>query len=125
MPLVKKFFYFFKLKQNKIPTKITKACGGTILNYVSGSIASVSKYVSETGCSSSNGGYSRYFTRPSYQTGIQTNAYRGVPDLSANGDVDANSGYRVCFTESGAFTCYVVGGKFEIKKIIKNFHKLT
>ena len=74
----------------------------------------MSTYFNETGSRGSNGGYSRYFTRPSYQTGIQTNPYRGLPDLSANGDVDANSGYKVCFTELGAYACFVVGGKFEI-----------
>jgi subtilase family serine protease len=72
----------------------------------------VTSYQSETSLSGSNGGYSEYFTRPSYQTGIHSNAYRGVPDLSAN--ADPNSGYAICYTVS-SFDCFLIGGK-EFKK---------
>ena len=70
-------------------------CGGTTLNYNGRSISSVTRYVSETSWSGSNGGFSTYFTRPLYQQGIHTNVNRGVPDLSS--DADPRSGYLVCY----------------------------
>ena len=48
----------------------------------------------------SNGGYSTYFKRPSYQKGIQSSLYRGVPDLSSNSN--HNGGYDTCFTGQNA-----------------------
>jgi hypothetical protein len=60
--------------------------------------------VSETAWSGSNGGYSQTFPRPSYQNGIHSNAYRGVPDVAAN--ADPSTGYQICF--SGY--CFLVGG---------------
>ncbi len=61
--------------------------------------------MSETAWSGSNGGFSRSFTRPTYQNGIHSNAFRGVPDVAAN--ADPNTGYQVCFANS----CLLVGGK--------------
>ena len=69
----------------------------------------MSSYQRETGWSDSNGGYSEYFTRPSYQSGIHSNAKRGVPDLSAN--ADPKSGFSVCFTKTSSFQCFKIGGK--------------
>ena len=79
-------------------------CGGTSLNLENGLITSNSTYMTETGWSGSNGGYSRVFARPSYQNGIQNNSKRGVPDLSAN--ADPNSGYTICFANK----CMKLGG---------------
>lgn len=69
--------------------------------------------MSETSWSGSNGGYSQVFTRPSYQNGVQSNAYRGVPDLAAN--ADPNTGYNVCF--SSLYGCVPVGGNITIHLI--------
>lgn len=48
------------------------------------------------------GGYSSYFSRPSYQTGpgVDSNTMRHVPDVSA--DADPNSGYSVYCTVGAA-----------------------
>jgi hypothetical protein len=48
-------------------------------------------------------------SRPSYQTDIQTNAKRGVPDLSAN--ADPKTVFSVCFTKTSSFQCFKIGGK--------------
>ena len=55
----------------------------------------------------SGGGYSKFFTRPTYQNGLQTNSYRGTPDLSAN--AFPSSGYYVCFAAIQG--CYLYGGR--------------
>ena len=81
-------------------------CGGTSLNYGGSYIVSVTSYINETGWSGSNGGYSTYFNRPSYQNGIQSNSKRGVPDLSA--DAYPNSGYIICYKNQAS--CYNTGG---------------
>ena len=71
-------------------------------------------YVSETVWSNPNdnsrgpegagggGGYSSYFSKPSYQTGpgVDSNTMRHVPDVSA--DADPNSGYSVYCTVGAA-----------------------
>ena len=75
-----------------------KGCGGTTLT-------GVSSYVSETAWSGSNGGFSQAYSRPSYQNGKHSNAFRGVPDVAAN--ADPNTGYQICFANS----CQLVGGK--------------
>jgi hypothetical protein len=62
--------------------------------------------VSETAWSGSNGGYSTHVSRPPYQNSYQTNAFRGVPDLSAN--ANPYSGYKICYN----LNCYLVGGNF-------------
>jgi len=95
-------------------------CGGTTLNYddTSFSITSVTSYESETSWSGSNGGYSGYFTRPSYQTGIHKKSQRGVPDLAAN--ADPKSGYAICFTAFFSSECYRVGGRKFMEKNLKS-----
>ena len=67
-------------------------------------VSSVTNYISETAWSGSNGGYSTYFKRPIFQNGIQTNTFRGTPDISAN--ADPKSGYLICYNR----TCKKVGG---------------
>ena len=65
----------------------------------------------------SNGGYSTYFRRPTYQNGKQSNLYRGVPDLSSN--AYPHSGFYACFTGQNAsvagYSCHRWGGKFIFK----------
>ncbi len=79
--------------------------GGTSLNLTSSSTYS-SESVWSSGSGSSGegggGGYSTYFSKPSYQTGtgVSSNAYRHVPDVSA--DADPNTGYSVYCTVSSA-----------------------
>ena len=65
----------------------------------------MSSYISETAWSASNGGFSQYFLRPWYQNGVQSNTYRGVPDVAANANPD--TGYEICFANS----CQLIGGK--------------
>jgi kumamolisin len=70
--------------------------GGTNL-----SINSDNTYASESAWSSPSGqrvgggggGISQHFSRPAYQDGVQSNAKRAVPDVSA--DADINSGYSL------------------------------
>lgn len=70
--------------------------GGTKL-----SINSDNTYASESAWSSPSGqrigggggGISQHFSRPAYQDGVQSNAKRTVPDVSA--DADINSGYSL------------------------------
>jgi subtilase family serine protease len=83
--------------------------GGTTITTGSGG-----SYVSETVWSNPNdnsrgpegagggGGYSSYFSKPSYQTGpgVDSNTMRHVPDVSA--DADPNSGYSVYCTVGAA-----------------------
>jgi hypothetical protein len=69
----------------------------------------ITNYVSETGWSSTTGGYIRYILRPSYQNGVSTNAYRGIPDLASN--ADPTTGFSVCFSRIG---CANVGGNYRI-----------
>ena len=88
-----------------------KGVGGTTLNWNGNAITSITDWMNETAWScttpkacnthgGSNGGYSTYFKRPSYQKGIQSNLYRGVPDLSSN--AYPHSGYDTCFTGQNA-----------------------
>src|SRR5256712_3824228 len=62
--------------------------GGTTLN-VDGS----GKLQSETAWSGSGGGVSSYESKPSYQTGFNSNSGRGVPDVSY--DADPNTGVSI------------------------------
>jgi len=79
------------------------AAGGTTLN-ISGSS------FSETGWSGSNGGFSRFFAEPSYQTGLPTsdqsqlNHRRGVPDIASSAD----PGFGLAIYTAGSWD--VVGG---------------
>lgn len=70
---------------------------------------SCTSYSTCTNYGGSNGGYSTYFTRPAYQNAYQTNAYRGVPDLSS--DALPSSGFLVYFSDPsyGGYNLY--GGK--------------
>lgn len=79
--------------------------GGTALTLTSGSAySSESVWSSGSGSSGSGGGggYSTYFSKPSYQTGtgVSSNTYRHVPDVSA--DADPNTGYSVYCTVTAA-----------------------
>jgi kumamolisin len=93
--------------------------GGTALQLNSdNTYSSESAWSSGTGAGGSGGGggYSSYFAIPAYQTGsgIDSNAQRHVPDVSA--DADPNTGYSIycsvaaagCSTGTAAWT--VVGG---------------
>jgi subtilase family serine protease len=97
--------------------------GGTTLNLGSGSVySSESAWSDPSGTSEGpegaggGGGYSTFFAKPSYQTGtgVDSNTFRHVPDVSA--DADPNTGYSIycsvtaagCSTGSAAWT--VVGG---------------
>jgi kumamolisin len=97
--------------------------GGTTLNVTSGgaySSESVWSDASDTQRSpegaGGGGGYSTYFSKPSYQTGtgVDSNSMRHVPDVSA--DADPNTGYSVYCTvssagcSSGSAGWIVVGG---------------
>ncbi|HVU70511.1 MAG TPA: S53 family peptidase [Ktedonobacteraceae bacterium] len=79
--------------------------GGTALT-LTGSSTYGSESVWSSGSGSSGegggGGYSTYFSKPSYQTGtgVSSNAYRHVPDVSA--DADPNTGYSVYCTVSAS-----------------------
>ena len=55
--------------------------GATTLN-----LSSAGQWRSETGWSSSGGGYSQAFTEPSYQDGVQNSGMRSNPDVAADGD---------------------------------------
>jgi subtilase family serine protease len=46
---------------------------------------------------SSNGGYSKVFARPSYQSGFVASSRRGVPDISYSGDV--NNGLLIAWSQ--------------------------
>jgi len=89
-------------------------------------VTSTSAYVTETAWSGSNGGFSQAYTKPSFQSGIQANDQRGVPDLAAN--ADPNTGFYICYsTLYTTTTCYIIGGikflffnKAKIKTIIEN-----
>jgi pseudomonalisin/xanthomonalisin len=59
--------------------------GGTTLNLTAGGA-----YSSETAWSGSGGGYSKYEAKPSWQNGIVSGSFRGVPDVAY--DADPNSG---------------------------------
>lgn len=74
--------------------------GGTTLN-VNGDGSYGSESVWGSGSEGGGGGYSTYFSRPSYQTGpgVDTSAMRQVPDVSA--DADPNTGYSVYCTVGG------------------------
>jgi kumamolisin len=66
-------------------------------------------YCASCGPEGSGGGYSRIFTRPSWQTGtgLIANGKRGYPDISA--DADPNTGAYVCYgsdTTLANDTCY-------------------
>ena len=128
MPLISKLFLQCFNKEILILIlflKLIKGAGGTDLNWNGNAISSITNWQSETAwsCTSysscnnnggSNGGYSTYYTRPAYQNGVQSNAYRGVPDVSANSF--PNSGFEVCFngasgTYGSGYSCILVGGK--------------
>lgn len=61
--------------------------GGTTLNMNGNTVSS------ETAWSGSGGGISRYEPKPSYQNGYVTGSFRGVPDVSYDGD--PNTGFPV------------------------------
>lgn len=105
-----------------------KACGGTTLNHDGTSITSLKSWQSESAWScyspsqcafgyGSNGGYSIHFPRPSYQNGIQTNGFRGVPDLSSNAYIST----ILCFNDF----CYTVGGMNFFVLLFKKMEKFN
>ena len=79
------------------------------MNYGGYYLSSVTTRITEEAWNGSNGGYSKAFTRPSYQNGFQINGQRGVPDLAAN--ADPNTGYYICYSSLYySFSCIQVGG---------------
>jgi subtilase family serine protease len=91
--------------------------GGTNLQLGSGSsYGSESVWSDPANSAGGGGGYSSYFSKPSYQTGpgVDSNTMRHVPDVSA--DADPNTGYSVYCTvsaagcSSGSAGWIVVGG---------------
>lgn len=64
------------------------AVGGTTLSLTSGG-----SVTSETAWSGSGGGVSQYESRPSYQSSVNANTHRGIPDVSY--DADPNTGFAV------------------------------
>ncbi len=80
------------------------AVGGTSL-YLSGN-----NYSSETGWSDSGGGQSRYESKPSYQSSVQSSGYRQIPDIAF--DADPNTGVAVYDSYNGGSSTpwFQVGG---------------
>jgi subtilase family serine protease len=77
--------------------------GGTNLQLGSGSsYGSESVWSNSAQSEGGGGGYSSYFSKPSYQTGtgVDSNTMRHVPDVSA--DADPSSGYSIYCTVSAA-----------------------
>lgn len=75
------------------------SCGGTTLSYDLGS----NTFLGETAWSGSGGGYSIFYSRPSYQDGIVSSSKRGQPDICGN--ANPSTGYIV---RNGGY--YVIGG---------------
>jgi kumamolisin len=87
------------------------ACGGTRLG-IDSSGAWASEVVWDDGAdSSTGGGYSSTFNRPSWQP-TSVGQYRGVPDISANADPE--SGYRVVVDGSSG----VIGGTSAVAPLL-------
>ena len=74
-------------------------CGGTTLPRQGAETA-----WNNPGGGATGGGYSKHFSRPAYQAGMNTNSGRGVPDIA--GDADPQTGYNVRVDGQAA----VVGG---------------
>jgi kumamolisin len=72
-------------------------CGGTTLqtNANNTSITSETVWNNNPTASATGGGYSGFFTKPTYQNNVITNNFRGVPDIS--GDANPNTGYKLIF----------------------------
>ncbi len=67
------------------------AVGGTSLDYSSGSYVQTAWGGTVAGTSfGSGGGFSTYFNRPYWQSGLTNSSFRGLPDVSA--DADKNTG---------------------------------
>jgi subtilase family serine protease len=66
------------------------AVGGTTL-----SVNSSGNYAGETAWSGSGGGTSAYEARPAYQNGVQSSAFRTVPDVAF--DADPNTGVDIVY----------------------------
>jgi subtilase family serine protease len=75
--------------------------GGTSL-----SVTSSGGYLGESAWSGGGGGYSKVYSEPSYQRGVQNNGVRSVPDVSYN--AAPNTGVPVYNYSSGGWM--VVGG---------------
>jgi kumamolisin len=70
------------------------ACGGTQLSASGSSITGEQVWGPPTGGNgATGGGFSRYFARPAWQSGLVSGTKRGVPDVSA--DADPNTGYNI------------------------------
>jgi subtilase family serine protease len=79
--------------------------GGTALT-----VTNTGAYGSESAWSSGGGGYSRYISTPSFQTGVNTSGARSTPDIAAV--ADPNTGVYVYATtpSTGQSNWYSVGG---------------
>jgi subtilase family serine protease len=83
-----------------VPTVL--AVGGTSLN-----VDSRGNYLGESAWSGSGGGYSRYYSEPSYQRGVQNTGVRTVPDVAYNAD-PGYSGVSIYDSNNGGWL--TIGG---------------
>jgi subtilase family serine protease len=77
------------------------AAGGTTLN-----LDATGNILSETAWFGSGGGVSKYYSEPSYQSGVQSTGFRGVPDVAY--DANPRTGVPVYDSEDGDW--FQVGG---------------
>jgi subtilase family serine protease len=77
------------------------AVGGTSLN-----VDSRGNYLGESAWSGSGGGYSRYYSEPSYQRGVQNTGVRTVPDVALN--ADPSTGVSIYDSNNGGWL--TIGG---------------
>jgi subtilase family serine protease len=77
------------------------SAGGTTLN-----LDATGDILSETAWSGSSGGISKYYPEPSYQSGVQSTGFRGIPDVAY--DSNPNTGVPVYDSEDGDW--FQVGG---------------
>ena len=69
------------------------ATGGTLLIANGNTITQETVWNNSTGGGATGGGYSAIFKRPTWQSAVVTEAFRGVPDVAGN--ADPNSGYAI------------------------------
>jgi subtilase family serine protease len=81
------------------------AVGGTTLSLTSGG-----GVVTETAWSGSGGGVSLYEVRPSYQAPVNSNIYRGIPDVSYNANPSTGVAVYDTIPYSGQTGWFQVGG---------------
>jgi kumamolisin len=92
------------------------SCGGT--NLVCPNLVYDSQTV-ETGWTNGGGGFSSLFARPSYQSGVSSNAKRSVPDICLNADPATGVQYLI-----GGQT-YIIGGTSIVSPAVSAFIAAT